>query len=276
MGLQGRQVMLCPVRFRMHVQNDKELNDNVNIRVGITGTGSCPGERRQTNGELAEAVANYDPARAGMPLDGWIREHYGIQARARTDRLSSELAADACLEAVRGAGLDVADIDFLILNTVAGDYRQPSTAAEVQGSIGMRADSFAMEINMPCAGSIYGIAVARGLMSAGHGKRALVAGLGQVDHVESVGRQGFGEVAKGGGHRLAGKLHHDGVAVQHAAAQHQQVGAAGIVAIAVQLLEFRVEVTPDLPGMEHGCAEGYAYGQPAHDLRQGKQAQRVQ
>lgn len=149
-------------------------------KIGILSVGSSCGEFLQTNYDLSECVKNFDQNRAGMDLNQWIQEKYGITSRAITNRLPSQLAEEAVRLAVSKCNLDITEIDFLILNTVTGDYRQPNTATEVQALTGMRDSSFAFELNMPCAGIVYGLALAKSMIMSGMGKFGLVVGVDKM------------------------------------------------------------------------------------------------
>lgn len=148
--------------------------------VGILGTGVCKGEILQTNQDLVHIVKNFDELIAKCSLDEWLVKHYGIQSRLKTQKRPSELAHKACLMAIEASSLKPEDIDFLILNTTSGDYKQPTTATIVQGLIGMKKNSFAIEINMPCAGNIYGIMMAKSFIQSGMGTCGLVVGVDKM------------------------------------------------------------------------------------------------
>ncbi len=71
------------------------------------------------------------------------------------------------------AGLDASDIDFLIVSTSTGDSPQPPTSTLVQHAIGAtRAACF--DINVVCAGFVYGVALANSLVSVNPGAKVLV------------------------------------------------------------------------------------------------------
>jgi 3-oxoacyl-(acyl-carrier-protein) synthase III len=150
-------------------------------KIGIISTGRCIGEIVETNEELSNKVKNFDSKKGS--LNDWIQNHYGIESRVITKKMPSELAVIACEKALKKAKIKVTEIDFLILNTTSGDFKQPTTATNVQGLLGMRKDSFAIEINMPCSGNIYGLATAYSYINTGLGKVGLVVG---VDKMTSI------------------------------------------------------------------------------------------
>src|SRR4029453_13313871 len=128
------------------------------MAVGILGTGSYLPAREVTNAELATLVPDADP--------GWVSRKTLIEARrfAAPDEAASDLAAQAGTRALEQAGIAAADIDYLIVSTSTGDSPQPPTASIVQDLIGARrAASF--DVNVVCAGWVYALAIAHGLVA---------------------------------------------------------------------------------------------------------------
>ena len=137
------------------------------MAVGILGTGSYLPAREVTNAELATMVPDADPA--------WVARKTMIEARrfAAPDQAASDLAAHAAVQALHRAGLDAADIDYLIVSTSTGDSPQPPTANLVQDLIGAgRAACF--DVNVVCAGFVYALAIAHGLVALRPEARVLV------------------------------------------------------------------------------------------------------
>jgi acetoacetyl-CoA synthase len=138
-----------------------------NMAVGILGTGSYLPEREVTNAELATMVPGADA--------DWVSRKTLIEARrfAAPHEATSDLAAKAATAALDRAGLTALEIDYLIVSTSTGDYPQPPTASVVQRLIGAdRAASF--DINVVCAGFVFGLATARGLIATNPGAKILV------------------------------------------------------------------------------------------------------
>jgi 3-oxoacyl-(acyl-carrier-protein) synthase III len=128
------------------------------MAVGILGTGSYLPAREVTNAELATLVPDADPA--------WVARKTLIRARrfAAPDEAASDLAAHAAVQALDRAGVGVADLDYVIVSTSTGDTPQPPTASIVQNLIGARrAASF--DVNVVCAGFVYALAIAHGLVT---------------------------------------------------------------------------------------------------------------
>ena len=129
------------------------------MAVGILGTGSYLPARVVTNVDLLALVPDADPER--------VARKTLIEARrfAADDEAASDLATRAAFAALAHAGVAAADIDFIIVSTSTGDSPQPPTSNLVQHSIGAtRAACF--DVNAVCAGFVFALGVADGLVRA--------------------------------------------------------------------------------------------------------------
>ncbi|HWN67480.1 MAG TPA: 3-oxoacyl-ACP synthase, partial [Haliangium sp.] len=72
---------------------------------------------------------------------------------------TSDLMEAAALDAIRNAGLEVQDIDMLIVNTLSPDHHDPSQACLMQRRLGLRQIP-AFDIRAQCSGLIYGMDIA--------------------------------------------------------------------------------------------------------------------
>lgn len=156
---------------------------NTDPNIGIIACGAYVGEYLEKNTQLVSTVSNFDTNKANCSLESWIEKHYGIRSRAKTTLNCAEMAYKACLNALNKSVLDITDIDFLILNTSTGDNRQPTTATAVQQMLGMKSDSFAIELNMPCAGNIFGLSIGKNFIKSSSSSIGLVVG---VDKMSSI------------------------------------------------------------------------------------------
>jgi len=96
----------------------------------IVGTGRALPGNAVTNAELAQRLAT-----SGVETsDDWIRERTGIAQRhiASDDVFSSDLATQAAQQALQMAGVDVSQVDLVIVATSTPDMIFPSTACLVQ------------------------------------------------------------------------------------------------------------------------------------------------
>ncbi|MFD7339091.1 3-oxoacyl-ACP synthase III family protein [Streptomyces violascens] len=136
--------------------------------IGILGTGSYLPETVVTNAEVA--------ARAGT-TEEWIESRTQILNRryAAPDEATSDLAVRAAECALEASGLSAGQIDYLIVSTSTPDSPQPPTAYHVQR--GLNAYGAAcFDINVVCSGFVYGLTLARALITQRPGSRALVIG----------------------------------------------------------------------------------------------------
>jgi 3-oxoacyl-[acyl-carrier-protein] synthase-3 len=128
------------------------------LRVGILGTGSYLPDHEVTNEQLVERVTDTTPE--------WIAGRTLIEARrfAAPDQATSDLAIKAAVAALARAGINADRVDYLIVATSTGDSPQPPTASLVQHAIGAyRAAAF--DINVVCAGFVFGLALAHSLVA---------------------------------------------------------------------------------------------------------------
>ncbi len=149
----------------------------------ITGTGSYLPPRQLTNADLVGLLAE----RGIETSDDWIVERTGIRARHYADDgvNASDLALEACQQALQAAGRKASEIDLIIVATSTPDMVFPSTAsilqrklseaAVAQGDLGA-AGGAAFDVQAVCSGFIYALTIADAMIQAGSATRALVVG----------------------------------------------------------------------------------------------------
>lgn len=71
-------------------------------------------------------------------------------------------------------GISPESIDFILLCTQSPDYMLPSTACILQDRLGIPTAAGAFDYNLGCSGYIYGLATAKGLISAGLANNVLL------------------------------------------------------------------------------------------------------
>ncbi len=135
-------------------------------RARILGTGKAIPGRVVTNDDLSRLVDT---------SDAWITARTGIRERRFLEdgRTTSDLCAEAALAACQAADVPPASLDCIIVCTVTPDMPLPACAVAVQQKIG--ASCAAFDLAAACAGFIYGLGVAEGLLR-GSMKRVLVIG----------------------------------------------------------------------------------------------------
>lgn len=137
-------------------------------QVMVLGTGRAVPERVLSNADLEQIVET---------SDSWIMNRTGIRERriAESGTGVSVLAAEAAREALDAAGLESCDIDLIIVGTVTGDMKFPSTACLVQERLGA-GGAVAFDLSAACCGFLYSLQVAEGLMTSAGYRHALVIG----------------------------------------------------------------------------------------------------
>jgi 3-oxoacyl-[acyl-carrier-protein] synthase-3 len=138
------------------------------IRSIFRGVGSYLPRRVMTNAEMATLVDTSDE---------WITKMTGIRQRhlAADGEVTSDLATAAARAALADAGLDIADIDLIVVATTTPDMTYPATAAIVQNKLGMHHGT-AFDIQAVCSGFVFAVATADSFLKNGLAKRALVIG----------------------------------------------------------------------------------------------------
>jgi 3-oxoacyl-[acyl-carrier-protein] synthase-3 len=134
----------------------------------IVGTGSYLPARIVDNDEFARRLDT---------SDAWIRERTGIVRRhiAEASQASSDLALKASKRALDAAGVNVSEIDLIVVATSTPDYIFPSTACQLQAKLGIKGCA-AFDVQAVCTGFVYALATADGFIRNGTVKRALVVG----------------------------------------------------------------------------------------------------
>jgi len=125
----------------------------------------------------ARVLGNEELARTVDTSDEWIVQRTGIRQRhiAAEGENTSDLAAAAGRKAMENAGLEIGDIDLIIVATTTPDMTFPATAAVVQQKLGMHHGA-AFDIQAVCSGFVYAVATADSYLKNGLGRRALVIG----------------------------------------------------------------------------------------------------
>ena len=138
------------------------------LRSRIIGCGAYLPEKVLSNEELAKTVDT---------SNDWIVGRTGITQRhiAAEGQLTSDLAHAAAERAIAAAGIDVSELDLLVLATSTPDNTFPATAAKVQARLGMR-QGVAFDVQAVCAGFICALSVADKFLISGQAKKALIIG----------------------------------------------------------------------------------------------------
>ena len=120
--------------------------------------------------------------------DEWITSRTGIRQRyfCGEGESTTTLAIAAAKQALERSGLAPEEIGCLLVATSSGEYAMPSTACLVHGALGLREDIPVMDVGAACAGFLYALEVARGLLMANGGKYAMVIGAEQMSFLQDM------------------------------------------------------------------------------------------
>ncbi|MFA5882785.1 MAG: beta-ketoacyl-ACP synthase III [Acidimicrobiia bacterium] len=137
------------------------------MRACIAGWGGAVPEGRVTNADLEARVET---------TDEWILDRTGIRERrvAGDGETTASLATAAGAAAIKSAGLLPDAIDLLIVATATPEQPIPHTGAFVSDGLGLHCGSF--DMNVGCAGFIYGLVTGAALLQAGNLGHVLVIG----------------------------------------------------------------------------------------------------
>jgi 3-oxoacyl-[acyl-carrier-protein] synthase III len=138
------------------------------VSVGIIGLGSYVPPHEMSNEDWMEFVDTSDE---------WITTKTGMKKRriASPDVCTSDLAVEACKQALKNANLLPKDIDLLILATSSPDVPLSSTAGIIQDKLGC-VDCAAFDINAVCAGWVHALDIGSRFVGTSGYENVLVVG----------------------------------------------------------------------------------------------------
>ncbi len=122
-------------------------------------------------------IRNDDFAKIMDTSDEWIRQRTGIEERRIVEpgTATSDLGVLAGRSAIADAGLEPADIDYVVFATMTPDYYFPGPAPLLQDKLGLRQIP-CLDIRQQCAGFIYAMQVADAVIRSGQARHVLLVG----------------------------------------------------------------------------------------------------
>ena len=141
------------------------------MRTKIAGVGHYLPENIVTNEDLTKYMDTSDE---------WIVERTGIKERryaTKHKETTSTLGAKAASIAIKNAGIQPEDIDFIIFATLSPDYYFPGCGVLLQRELGITGkEAGALDIRNQCSGFIYGLSIADQFIKSGMYKNILLVG----------------------------------------------------------------------------------------------------
>jgi 3-oxoacyl-[acyl-carrier-protein] synthase-3 len=137
-------------------------------RAKIVGTGAAVPKKLLTNADLEKLVDTSDT---------WIRERTGIRERhiVSEGEKFSDLCTTASAEALKRAKMKPEDLDMILVGTISSDMLFPATSCLVQRNLGATRAA-ASDVSAACAGFLYGLHLADGLIQSNKAENVLVVG----------------------------------------------------------------------------------------------------
>jgi len=114
-----------------------------------------------TNEDLAKAFPEYTVDKIASKI-GIMERHLSGQ-----NETSADMATEAALKLFEEYDIAPSSIDFILLCTQSPDYFLPTSACLIQERLGIPTTAGALDFNLGCSGFIYGLAMAKGLLTAG-------------------------------------------------------------------------------------------------------------
>lgn len=137
-------------------------------RAVLAGTGIAIPPLEITNEMLARIVETNDE---------WVRERSGISTRFYVEPGvgSSDLGAAAAQAAIADAGIDPAEVDYLVCATMTPDHYFPGSGTLIQQKLGIKPLP-ALDIRQQCAGFAYGLQMVDALIRSRVARTVLLVG----------------------------------------------------------------------------------------------------
>lgn len=150
--------------------------------VALLGTGRAQPSRRITNADLRPYINNYDESSGDFAL--WVDRVTHIQERSWIDpatESAGSLGTTASRAALEQSGLAPSEIDHVVFCSFTANEMFPGEHVRLIRDMGLSCGAFQM--TAACAGSLYGMAVARSMVSSGLCRNVLVVGTECISRV---------------------------------------------------------------------------------------------
>ena len=136
--------------------------------VKVVGVGACAPRFAEENMRLPIFS---DPSEAEK-----VVQSTGIERRHMVSpgTTASDLSVKAIGRLLEDLSWDILTVDCLFYVCTSRDYIAPQTSCILQDRLGMRNDSFVMDLPLGCSGWVYGMSVVTSMMQTGFLKRGLL------------------------------------------------------------------------------------------------------
>jgi 3-oxoacyl-[acyl-carrier-protein] synthase-3 len=172
--------------------------------AAILGIGSYRPSRVIPNAELIERIDSSDE---------WIQQRSGIKQRrwAAPHETVQSMSVAASRSAMERAGVEVGQIDAIVVATVSHMFQTPAVATAIAHELGTDRPA-AFDISAACAGFCHGVALASDMVRGGSAKHVLVIGVERLSDLTDVGDRSTAFIfADGAGAAVVGPSDEPGI-----------------------------------------------------------------
>lgn len=139
------------------------------MNSAITAIGAYVPSKKITNAYYEQIIETNDE---------WIVSRTGIRERRFAE--DTEYTSDLCVKAVHNLlaenkNITLDGIDFIIVSTTTADQVMPNIASQIQNAFNIQ-NCGCLDIMAACAGFVYGLVLAKGMIASGTHKKILVFG----------------------------------------------------------------------------------------------------
>ncbi|MGZ4442016.1 MAG: thiolase family protein, partial [Nocardioidaceae bacterium] len=172
--------------------------------AAILGIGAYRPSRVIPNADIIEAIDSSDE---------WIQQRSGIKQRrwATPEETVQMMSVESSRRALASAGIDVAQIDAIVVATVSHMFQTPAVATAIAHELGADRPA-AFDISAACAGFCHGVALASDMVRGGSAKHVLVIGVERLSDLTDVEDRGTAFIfADGAGAAVVGPSDEPGI-----------------------------------------------------------------
>jgi 3-oxoacyl-[acyl-carrier-protein] synthase-3 len=139
-----------------------------NLNIGIEDIAFCLGQNAVSNAQLQDENPSWDMSKT--------LERSGVKSRPIADfeTTALDLAFEAASKLLLRLPYESNEIDALIFCTQTPDYVLPPNSSLLHNLLNLGTNVMAFDINHACSGFIYGLGIARSLVSSGAAKKVLL------------------------------------------------------------------------------------------------------
>ena len=142
------------------------MNKSIRAKISALGTYVPP-----------RVLSNFDLEKMVETSNDWILSRTGIRERHLVDKgvAASDLAVGAVENLVERHGVDISDVEAVVVGTVTPDMMYPSTACLVQHKLGLQ-QAWGFDVSAGCSGFVYSLTAGANMIQSGSHKKVLVIG----------------------------------------------------------------------------------------------------